>query len=173
MVFIVSGGVGEGKTAFFGRVASLLRRRGAAVAGFRSERVYRGEELVGYDLVGLGSRTRAPWLRKDGAGERIGPYAVVPAGLAAAEATIAGSPPSGLLAVDELGPAELGGRGFWPALSPLLQSESRSFLFVVRTGCLAGFKRLFAGRSLAIFRVGGAWSPADAAREILARVRQG
>jgi nucleoside-triphosphatase THEP1 len=143
------------------------------VAGFRSERVFRGGELSGYDLVDLVSARRTKWLRREAEGERIGPFVIIPEGFSAAAAIIRGSAPRGILAVDELGPAELEGRGFWPALGPLLGAADRSFLFVVRTACLAGFHELFADHPAIVFRVGGSVTPDEAVREILSRDRQG
>jgi nucleoside-triphosphatase THEP1 len=173
VIFIISGGVGAGKTSFLRKVASRLGQMGVPLSGFRSERVSVRGELRGYDLVDLASGKRTEWLRRGEAGERIGPYAIVPEGRRAGERIFSGSPSSSLLAVDELGPAELEGRGFWPSLRPLLRDEGRSFLFVVRTSCFGGFKKLLAGRRLTVFRVGGSWTPSSAAREILAHVRQG
>ncbi|MBM3292958.1 MAG: DUF2478 domain-containing protein [Candidatus Aminicenantes bacterium] len=173
MIVLVSGRVGAGKSTLVRKAAVQLRRRGVPLAGFRSERVFGGDELRGYDLVDLADGKRTPWLRRGSAGERIGPYAVVPEGKAAAAEIIGRGPTGAILVVDELGPAELAGRGFWPWLVPLLDDEGRSFLFVVRTACLPAFKKLFAGRPVRIFRTGPRALPENLVSLILAHGRQG
>ena len=173
MIFVISGEVGAGKTTFFREVVDGLRSRGVRVAGFASERVFREGTLVGYDIVDIGTVARTPWLRRGGAGERIGPFAVSSEGLAAAAGIIDASDPSGFLAVDELGPRELEGWGFWTSLKPLLDAPGRSFLFVIRTVCLPGFQALFPDGDVHIFdAVAGKTADATAA-EIALHVRQG
>jgi len=170
MIFMISGDVGAGKTAFFRKVVGGLQSRGLQVAGFASERAFKEGLLAGYDIVEIGSGTRTTWLRRGGAGEGIGPFTIFAAGLAAAAGIIGKTEPSGLLAVDELGPLELAGRGFWTFLKPLLDDPGRSFLFVIRTACLPGFKELFAGGDIRIFHLTDRPSPDEAASEVALHV---
>jgi len=171
MVFVITGGVGAGKTSLLREVVARLRRRGFPLAGFLSKRVFRGDELRGYDLVDLATGKRTPWLRRGAEGNLVGPWAVVPEGLHAGKAIIIESPPSVLLVVDEFGPAELGGRGFWPFLSPLLADKGRTFLFVVRTACLPAFRKNFSSEDLDVFRVAASIGPDDVVRKILTHGR--
>jgi nucleoside-triphosphatase THEP1 len=173
VIFAISGDVDSGKTTFLKRLTETLADRRGRLAGFLNERVFERGAVAGYDLVDLGSAKRTAWLRRGAAGERIGGFAIVPEGLAAAAAIIRRSDPSGLLVIDELGPAELEGRGFWPFVRPLLDETGRSFLFVIRTECLADFGRLFSGRPMKIFSVGGTMAPGDVAREVLSHAGQG
>jgi nucleoside-triphosphatase THEP1 len=173
MIFIISGDVGAGKTTFFRKVVEGLQSRGVPVAGFVSERVFREGTLVGYDIVDIGTVARTPWLRRGGSGESIGPFTISAAGLAAAAAIIGTSDPSGLLAVDELGPLELEGWGFWTSLKPLLDAPGRSFLFVIRAGCLPGFQGLFTGWDVRIFPLTDRKTPDETAGEMALHVCQG
>lgn len=152
MIVILTGGVGSGKTAFLGGLLKILQSRSLFVDGFVGERVFENDRLSGYDLVAVRDGRRIPFLRPtgEGGGTSVGPWRLDPSGLAAAAEIIRASEPGALLVVDELGPLELEGRGHWPALAAVLDQPGRRFLFVIREGCLTGFMRLFAGRTVKI-----------------------
>ncbi len=138
MIFILTGEVGSGKTTLLKKIVAELKQRGVRVDGFWSDRLMDGEETVGYDLFDLKKRTCIPFLRKNGrAGwQRVGPYFVLPAGLAEAGKIIGRSLSHELLVIDEAGPLELEGKGCWPALYRLLLEPSRRFFLVIRRSIL-------------------------------------
>jgi nucleoside-triphosphatase THEP1 len=173
MIIVLTGDIGSGKTTLLkevclgGSAPAAGRPKGdrPPLAGFLSLRVLGGPRTEGYDLLDIRDGTLRPFLRRtrNPGGERIGDYAVLGGGLDYANATIRGSRPSDLLVVDELGPLELDGRGFWPSLSEVLQDRGRRFLVVVRTGLVDRFKKLFKGHRVKIIRLD------DRARVVLER----
>lgn len=159
-IIVLTGPVGAGKTT----ALRVLWGRLPSVAGFAAVRVFEDKDaLIGYDLVEARSDRRIPFLRlappaeASGApepGRSIGRFAVSPGALEAAAEILRTSPPSSLLAVDELGPAEREGGGHWPALRPLLDEPARRFLFVVRRSCLEDFRERFGPRPVRVLILG-------------------
>jgi nucleoside-triphosphatase THEP1 len=144
MIFILTGEVGSGKTTLLRKVADELKLRGVKIDGFLSDRILDGEETVGYDLFDLKKRTRLPFLRKNGrAGwQKVGPYVILPAGLAEAGKIINRSGNDDLLFIDEAGPLELEGKGCWPALSPKILDPSQRCFLVIRKNILEKFLKI-------------------------------
>jgi nucleoside-triphosphatase THEP1 len=163
MITVLTGDIGSGKTTLLSDVC--LRNPGSGpgrraarprpMAGFLSRRVMNGPRPEGYDLVDLKDGAVRPFLRRQGKpdGEGVGEYNVVPAGLRYADAAIRRSLPSELLVVDEVGPLELDGRGFWPSLSAVLLDRNRNVLVVIRTGLVDRFMALFKGHEVKVVRL--------------------
>ncbi|MHB8054155.1 MAG: nucleoside-triphosphatase [Candidatus Aminicenantales bacterium] len=167
MITILTGPVGGGKTRFLKSAIDLLRSRGISPDGYLSERIMNGATVSGYDLADLRTGTRHPFLRRrDGdEGSGIGPYALNPDGLAAAEKIIGGSRAVEPLVLDELGYLELGGAGVWPAAAPVFADSLRVCLVVVRETLLDDFRtRWPAGIEISVVRL-----PASRDPEILVR----
>jgi len=175
MISILTGGVGAGKTRSLCGILSALQSLGVLAAGFVSERVFMDGALAGYDLIDAAGGRRLPFLRRASGpeGDRVGPWRIDPAGLAAAAEIIRTSEPGALLIVDELGPIELEGRGHWPALSAVLDLPGRRFLLVIRDSCLTAFTRMFAGRPVKIIPVRDTMDFEAIAREIAFDGREG
>ncbi|MCX6564726.1 MAG: MoaD family protein [Candidatus Aminicenantes bacterium] len=153
MIFILTGAVGSGKTTFLRGLVDELRASGMPLDGFLSLRVMMGGEIGGYDLFGIRDGQSQPFLRRTGPGEaqRVGPYVMLPAGLAKANEIIRRSRAGELLIVDEIGLLELEGRGFWHALKDVLFDEQRRSLVVVRESLLEQFRILFARVQVSVF----------------------
>jgi MoaD family protein len=146
MIFILTGAVGSGKTSFLGGLVTELRAAGVPLEGFLSLRVMAGGETAGYDLLEIRDGRSRPFLRRTGPGNgpRVGPYVMLPAGLAKANEIIRRSRAGDLLIADEIGLLELEGRGLWPALQDSLFDDRRRSLVVVRESLLEQFRILFA-----------------------------
>ncbi len=170
-VFVITGPQGSGKTTLLLSLADLLRGRGMSPGGIAAPVVFAGEERIGYDLLDLGTGERAA-LARTGAlqgGIRSGPFVFIPAGLAFGEHAItsAATQKSGVIALDEIGPLELEGKGWSGALSALLPSPGRILLLVVRSGLV---QRVIERWNLT---PAGLWdprdvTPADAVRMLVA-----
>ena len=141
MNFVLSGPVHSGKTTLLKKIAEELKNQGVRVDGFLSEAVFTGKDRTGYDLLDLQEERPIPLLRITGEEEwqRIGSYFFVPSGIEKAEKIILRSGEADICVVDEVGPLELEGRGFWPALERVLLPPSTNFLIVVRETILEGF----------------------------------
>jgi len=154
VIYLLTGAVGSGKTTFLERSLPSLRERHPNLDGYLSLRVLAAGETAGYDLRDLRTAARTPLLRKIGTadGQRVGPYVLLPRGLAAAGEIIRRGGPADLLIVDEVGPLELAGGGVWPALIGELSGRNRPALVVVRESLIDDVRAAFAGRELKVIR---------------------
>jgi len=146
MIFILTGAVGSGKTTFLRGLVDELRAAGVPFDGFLSLRVMTDGETEGYDLLDIREGRSRPLLRRtdSGNGQRVGPYFLLPEGLAKANEIIHRSGDDDLLVADEIGPLELEGRGLWPTLKDVLLDVRRRSLVVLRAGLLGEFRTVFA-----------------------------
>ena len=130
MIFILTGPVHSGKTTTLKRIIQQVERENLVVDGFLSEAVFKDQERAGYDLFDLKKEKSIPLLRKSGKKDwqSVGSYFFLPSGLEAAQRIISRSQNSDICVVDEIGPLELSGKGFWPALKPILFPPLISFL---------------------------------------------
>ncbi len=123
--------------------------------GFLSEAVWKKEETVGYDLFDLKRERSIPFIRKTGEKEwqKVGSYFFIPQALAEAEKIILQGKEADVLVVDEVGPLELSGKGFWPALKQVVFQPLTSFLFVMRTNIVGGFLEILGRGEVKIFNI--------------------
>lgn len=158
MIYLLTGPVGGGKTTFLERGLQSLRERHPHLDGYLGLRVCAGGETVGYDLRDLRTEARIPLLRRCGEadGFRVGPYVLLPRGLAAAEEIIRRGAAADLLIVDEVGPLELAGGGVWPALIGEFSARNRPALIVVRETLVDDIRAALAGREMTVIRADAA-----------------
>lgn len=133
-VFLITGPQGSGKTSLLLALADELRSHGRRPGGVAAPVVLDRGERIGYDLVDLETRERIALARTTIAptGITAGPFTFVPASLASGEHALATAMYHGcdVIALDEIGPLELAGKGWARALDPLLASRSRVLLVV-------------------------------------------
>ncbi len=141
MIFILTGPVHSGKTTLLEKAVHVFREHKVKVDGFLSKALREGQELIGYDLFDLREGSSIPLLRTKGEKEwqRVGSYFFLPSGLDEAERIILRSKDADLSVVDEIGPLELSGKGFWPALKQVLFPPQAVYLIVVRERILEDF----------------------------------
>lgn len=173
MVFIVTGPLHAGKTARVRALVETIAARGVSLGGYLSRTLRNGDGITGYDLEILGAAVGGPLLRKaegDGAGPRsleAGSFQFVSTGLDRARDVLKKSRRGELLVVDEVGPAELDGRGVWPELSLLLADPGRISLLVVRESLVDGLReRLKDGVAVEVLRFDAAGLAARVLKEI-------
>jgi nucleoside-triphosphatase THEP1 len=153
MILVLAGPVHSGKTTFLRELLSNLEALKLPVSGYLSPLVMIEGKTAGYDLFDIRKRQSIPFLRTEGeAGwQKVGPYYFLPSGLERAEAVILGYRPGNILIVDEVGPAELSGRGVWPALSEVLPRPSFKCLLVVRKTLLDDLRGYLGNRQIEVF----------------------
>jgi nucleoside-triphosphatase THEP1 len=141
MIFILTGPLHSGKTALLKESVQKFKDQKVHVDGFLSLAVFEDQERIGYDLFDLKKEESIPVLRKIGEESwlKIGPYFFVPSGLEEALKVISRSKASEICVVDEVGPLELTGKGFWSALKNVLFPPVTTFLISVREGILDDF----------------------------------
>lgn len=117
--------------------------------------VIRDQNVSGYDLFDLKEQKSIPFIRRNGdkEWEKIGPFYFIPQGLAHAKKLILLSKEDSVLIIDEIGPLELKGQGFWPAIKHVIFSDWRIFLVVVRRSILNDFLNIINEKPVEIFDV--------------------
>jgi nucleoside-triphosphatase len=155
MIFILTGPVHSGKTTLLERAVHKLKKDKVKVDGFLSKALREEQEVIGYDLFDLKEETAVPLLRRTGKREwqRVGSFFFLPSGLDKAERIILRSKDAELSVVDEIGPLELYGKGFWPALKQVLFPPETAYLVVVREKILEDFLAVLERSQTKIFDV--------------------
>jgi nucleoside-triphosphatase THEP1 len=147
-VVLWTGPTRSGKTTAAGRLAERAAAAGAAVAGLLAAAVGRGGRPDGYDVVDLATGARRPLARAAEDGEAdVGRFRFDPEGLAFGRAALAAASAraADLVIVDEFGPLELQGGGWWPAVDGLLAGGFAGvLLLVVRERRAGDVARLYA-----------------------------
>jgi len=138
VIFIITGAIQGGKTTFLKGLVNEIKQKDFQVTGFLSESVRDKEMITGYDLFDIRRDKSVPFIRRTGEEfwEQIGPFFFVPGTLALAKQIILQSKGMDYCAVDEVGPLEVKGKGFWPALEETVFSAFPDFLMTVRKDIL-------------------------------------
>ena len=131
---VLVGEVGGGKTTAAARIISLAREAGMCVSGILSPRTMHGGERIGYEIIDASTQLAAPWLILDHTRPDIGPFRIVPEGVALAKRALARglSANHGILVIDEVGPLELDGGGHEWARARLASCKVEHILLVAR-----------------------------------------
>lgn len=136
-VFILSGGQGSGKTTTLEQVVRRLRAANRPPCGFLSPVVRNGDDRIGYDLRLLSNGTSTPLARReaDGGTAQAGPFTFFEDAIRSGRAELgrAQPRPGSLVIVDEVGPLEMQGQGWTPALLPLILARTAPLIMVVRS----------------------------------------
>ncbi len=125
------------------------------IDGFLSEVASEKEETVGYDLFDLKEERSIPLIRRKGEKEwqKIGSYFFIPQSLAEAEKIILRGKEADILVVDEVGPLELSGKGFWPALKQVIFQPLAICLLVIRKNIIKDFLAILGKVEIKIFNI--------------------
>ncbi|MFH0981042.1 MAG: nucleoside-triphosphatase [Planctomycetota bacterium] len=164
-VTILSAGRGEGKTTFLRRYAARVAVLGRSVGGIASPAVFEHNQRIGYDLLDLRSGRRrrlARWVTSGEGPPTVGAYRFDEAAIAEGNAAIVAAVRDSLevIAIDEVGPLELRGEGWTPALEIALRESDleRELLIVVRPALVDELARRFLSPLWAAARrVGPPW----------------
>jgi nucleoside-triphosphatase THEP1 len=140
-MYVLTGPVHAGKTSFLRHFLQNSRKQGLRVNGILSLAAFQGPNRIGYDAHDLRSGDSWPLLRTDPdpGWLRVGPFGMCPEGLEKAQAAILDIAGSDLTVIDEMGPLELAGRGFWPCFQTVIKGK-RPVLVVVRSDLVSRFQ---------------------------------
>ncbi len=155
MIFILTGPVHSGKTTLVKNIVRELKRQNFKIGGFLSNTILKNEEIVGYDLFDLREERTIPFIRRTGEKkwQKMGSFFFIPQGLAKAENIILQEKDVDILVVDEVGPLELSGKGFWLALKKVIFNPLNIYLLVIRTNILGDFLSMLGKREVKIFDI--------------------
>jgi len=138
MRVILTGDRQQGKSTLCRKLAAELREAGLSVGGVVTERKQNRNEvsLIAHDLLDETAAilARTDWKIK---GQQQGPFVFSPEGLYLGIKAIGKGMRQDLLVIDEIGPLEMSGRGFFPALHAI--RKARQVLLVIRPTLIAHF----------------------------------
>lgn len=135
----------SGKTTAATRLAEVVRRSGFIAGGFLAPSIYRGNRLVGFDILDLKNGRRAPLAERKPKGADVVGFTFCDQGMQLGKRALqtAISSPVDLVVVDEFGPLELEGRGWRGDVDSLLGSRMPAVLLVVRDSVVASVRQLY------------------------------
>lgn len=134
-VYIVTGDIGAGKTAWLARLTGLLKEKGIKVGGILALRIMEEGRTTGYDITDILTGIRTPFLRQTGdATMGLERFTVDEAGYKAGLKALdpAANYNSDVIIIDEAGPLELKGEGWSHRISELLHEQGITLILAVR-----------------------------------------
>ncbi|MHC1730582.1 MAG: nucleoside-triphosphatase [Bacteroidales bacterium] len=158
-VILVTGTIGEGKTAWLAKLAGLLREKGVNVGGILALRRVEDGVTTGYDISDISSGNRTPFLRHTGS-ETMGVdrFTMNDAGFIAGRNALDPGSNQGndVVIVDEVGPLELRGRGWSEVLGSLLNETRATVIIAVRKNLIEAVIEQFGMKEALVIDVAGA-----------------
>ncbi|MFA6317430.1 MAG: nucleoside-triphosphatase [Elusimicrobiota bacterium] len=144
-VVIITGSRGEGKSKLVGELAEALAASGLSVGGIHAPGYWEGGKRAGFDIVDLATGERRALCRAGGkeGGQVQGKFRFSDEGIAFGLKALETALEKGadVIVVDEVGPLELQGRGWAPALDSLAAGRRKPMVWVVRPELVALVKR--------------------------------
>jgi len=133
-----------GKTTSAAELVADGRAEGFNVAGLLAPSIYRSGKLVGFDVLDLQTKTRAPLARRKQS--KAGPFTFISDGLKLGNTSLSteATKTADLIIVDEFGPLELKGQGWRKNVDSLLACSDALILLVVRQGLVDQVRQLYA-----------------------------
>jgi len=155
MIYILTGPVHSGKTTLLKKLSFELKKQKVRIDGFLSEVVLKNHKVIGYDLFNLKEEKSIPFIRRTGKEEweKVGSYFFVPESQTEANRIILGGRDTDIFFVDEIGPLELAGKGFWPALRQVIFKPLTKYLLVVRINILEDFLEVLNQSNIIVFDI--------------------
>jgi len=163
-LYILTGETGSGKTTRAAEVVERLRARGLRVGGILASGLLDNGRRTGFDVVNLASGESAPLAREDAGGSashaQWSRFAFSPEGLALGGRALGpDARDADVVLVDEVGPFELAGGGWAPALDRLAGEHEGPVLLVVRASIVDAVKRRWGSADTVVWEA--AATPAD------------
>ena len=132
-VFIITGGVGSGKTTCAKSLIENFQQESISVSGVYSSRVIKNEITTGYDIVTISNNKSEIFLRKkgDSSQQKIGRFYIFDEGLNAGNSELQNSN-SQITVVDEIGRLELSGKGWFNSVEQIIEKSENHLILAVR-----------------------------------------
>jgi len=124
-----------GKTTNATKLAQVASAEGFNVAGLLAPSLYRNSKLLGFDILDLQNKTRAPLARCKISQSKARSFTFISDGLKLGNAVLsaeATTKSADIVIVDEFGPLELNNEGWRRNVDSLLASSNAVVLLVVR-----------------------------------------
>jgi nucleoside-triphosphatase THEP1 len=169
-IYIITGAIGEGKTAWLVKLCTLLNEKGIKTGGILALRIIQDGITTGYDISDISSGVRKPFLRLTGS-ETIGVerFTVSQEGVVAGQKALDpyANSDMDMVIVDEAGPLELRGQGWSNRIDELLQNTSATIIIAVRNNLTGSVIEKFGITEAQVIDV-GTGDPWRIAEEIVA-----
>ena len=173
--YILSGDTGSGKTTRAAEVVEQLRARGLRVGGILAPGLLENGRRTGFDVLNLASGESATLARDSAGGSashaQWSRFAFSPEGLALGNRAL--GPDAGgadVVLVDEVGPFELAGGGWAPALDGLVGKREGPVLVVVRASIVDAVKRRWGSADTVVWDA--AATSADEIVEVITKAQE-
>lgn len=174
-LYILSGDTGSGKTTRAAEVVEQLRARGLRVGGILAPGLLENGRRTGFDVLNLASGESATLARDSAGGSashaQWSRFAFSPEGLALGNRAL--GPDAGgadVVLVDEVGPFELAGGGWAPALDGLVGEREGPVLVVVRASIVDAVKRRWGSADTVVWDA--AATSADEIVEVITKAQE-
>jgi nucleoside-triphosphatase THEP1 len=157
MVFIITGGIDEGKTREIGAIYRQIKKGDGWVSG----KIFLNEEFIGYEIQRLSTNEKLPLAYKkeyvpSGWDEICarGPFCFSKRAFEFAGKIIDEIIEKNInpVFIDEIGPLELQGKGFYPLLEKILKTPKDVYI-VVRSHCIEDVIKRFNIRGYKILTI--------------------
>ncbi|NVO09372.1 MAG: hypothetical protein HXX16_05355 [Bacteroidales bacterium] len=135
-IFIITGAIGQGKTAMVQKVIDVFKEKGIAVGGIYSPRIIENSTTVGYNIIDIANCDNEEFMRLN-ANEsvmEIGRYKILLKGLQKGSDTLksANNKNNKIVIIDEVGNLECENHGWAASIQDLIDRPNTHLLLVVR-----------------------------------------
>ncbi|MDF1550934.1 MAG: nucleoside-triphosphatase, partial [Bacteroidales bacterium] len=156
-VFIVTGGIAEGKTSFLINLANELKGNGFSLGGFFAPRTLEHNKTIGYRLISVetGEESGFLKLKESAVNEGIGRFEIENAGLTFGEKLLTPQAIKNkqLIIIDEIGKLELNDGGWKDSFEKLVRISDQYILISVRNDFVDSVVEKFALQDCSYFPV--------------------
>ncbi len=139
MIFILSAPVHSGKTTWLSQVVTELKKHNRLCKGILSYAVFDDDKRIGYDIENIETGKRQPFIRRvgydvgfDDVDVYLGEYHFRSVVIEEVNRMLKEAVNADVVIIDEIGPLELQGRGFFPAISFFMSHQPLCLVMVVR-----------------------------------------
>lgn len=159
-IIIITGTRKQGKTTLIREVTERLKSSGVQVTGFLSEAIHEKGQRIGYRIQDVRTSEKYDLCsirRSDGSELRIGKYYFDTSTIARG-INILNQKPEDTEAyiIDEVGPMELGGGGWAPALDEITKQDHPLMIWTVRPGLVSRVTLKWPAGRIRVFEAGSA-----------------
>jgi nucleoside-triphosphatase THEP1 len=135
-IFVVKGKIDSGKTTMVKSLFENLAIKNINVGGIFTQKIFENKERIGYDVVGIKTKTPEIFLRTDHCEkcDKVGIFSIFPKALQKGYESLRpeNNTKEQLVIIDEVGLLELDGKGWAKCLEELIQNGRNHLLIVVR-----------------------------------------
>lgn len=154
---IVTGKISSGKTTMMEKLIEREKTKGKSPVGIIARGVFKGKAKVGFNVVDLSTGSSMPLARigeEIKNGFSVGKFTFSNEALEFAQKALLNFKYDDVVFLDEVGPLELGEKGYANCLRTLLDSDISRLYIAVRSECLPEFlEKFFTSRQVKIIRV--------------------